>query len=87
MKTLEKLRISTDLLSKMKKSHENTINFVETNKGQSSWSETRSRVRQGTILSPILFNVTTDKICNKIREKIKETDLKAFKCNASGQSP
>jgi hypothetical protein len=34
--------------------------------------------RQGRVLSPILFNVILDEICNKIREKLKERDLKAF---------
>jgi hypothetical protein len=53
------------------------INFVKTNKGQSPWLETRLGMRQGSVLSPTLFNVINE-ICKKIREKMKETDLKAF---------
>jgi retron-type reverse transcriptase len=46
--------------------------------GWSSWVETRLGVRQGSISSPILFNVTMNEICNKIREKINGIDLKPF---------
>jgi hypothetical protein len=48
----------------------------KTSEGQSSWIETRLGVRQGSVLSPTLFDVIMNKICNKIRKKNKETDLK-----------
>jgi hypothetical protein len=35
-------------------------------------------MRHGSSLSPILFNITINNICNGIREKIKATDLKPF---------
>jgi hypothetical protein len=54
---LEKLRISADILRKVKNTYEKTINCVKTNMRRSSWFQTRSRIRQGNIFSPILFNV------------------------------
>jgi hypothetical protein len=62
----------------VKNTCEKTANCVKTNKGKSSWFETRSGVRQGSVLSPILFNVMMNKICTKVSEEMKETDLKAF---------
>jgi hypothetical protein len=35
-------------------------------------------VRQGSVLSPILFSIIMKDVCNKIQEKIKVTDLKSF---------
>jgi hypothetical protein len=70
-KKFGKLGISTDLLRKVKNTHEKTINRVKISNGWSSWVQTRSGVQQGRISSPILFNVTMNEICNKIREKNK----------------
>jgi hypothetical protein len=50
-KSLEKLGISTDLLRKVKNTHEKSVNCVKTDMGFSSWFETKSRVRQGSVLS------------------------------------
>jgi hypothetical protein len=35
-------------------------------------------VRQGSVLSLILFNIIINNVCNKIKEKMKVTGLKAF---------
>jgi hypothetical protein len=49
-KRCEELAISTDLLKKVKSVYEKTITCVKTDRGQSSWFETRSGVRQGSVL-------------------------------------
>jgi hypothetical protein len=57
----------------VKNTYKIIINCIETSKRQSACFETRSGVRQGSILS---FNIILNNICNKIREKLKVTDLK-----------
>jgi hypothetical protein len=47
---LKKIGIATGLFRKVKRTYKRTINRVKTNKKQSAWSETRSEVRQGSIL-------------------------------------
>jgi hypothetical protein len=63
---------------KMENTYEKTINCVTTNKGQSSWFETRLGIRQGSVLSPVLFNVMMNEICNKIRKRNKRKRFKSF---------
>jgi hypothetical protein len=70
-KSLEKIGIAAYFLRKVKNTYKRTINCVKTNKGQSAWFETKSGVRQGSILSPILFNIIVNDVCNKIKEKRK----------------
>jgi hypothetical protein len=39
---------------------------------------TRSGVRQGRVLPPVLLNIIINNVCNKTKEKRKVSDLKAF---------
>jgi hypothetical protein len=77
-KSLEKTGIAADLLRKVIYILKRTVNCVKTNKRQSTCSETRSGVRQGSVLSPVLFNIAINDVCNKIKEKMKVTDLQAY---------
>jgi retron-type reverse transcriptase len=71
---MEKIGTAADFFRKVKNTYNRTVTCVKTNKKQSAWSQTRSGVRQGSVLSPILFNIIINYIC----KKIKETGLKAF---------
>jgi hypothetical protein len=46
-----------------------TTNCVKPNMGITGWFETKCGVRQGSILSPIVFNAVMNKICLKMKEK------------------
>jgi hypothetical protein len=69
-----KIGISAGLFRKAKNTYERTINCIQTNKGCSAWFETRSSVREGSVLSLIFFNIILNDFCNKTREKLKITD-------------
>jgi hypothetical protein len=57
-----KIGVSADLLRKVKNTYKNTIHFVKTNKEHSAWYEPRLRLRQGSVLSPILFNIIMNNV-------------------------
>jgi hypothetical protein len=65
-------------LRKGKNTYVRTINCSKTNKGQSAWFQTRSGLRKGSVLSLILFNIIMKVVCNKIKEKVEVSDVKAF---------
>jgi hypothetical protein len=71
-----KLKTSTEIVNQIKQTYEITTNCIKTNRGITGWFETKCGVRQGSILSPILFNVIMNEICVKIKEKTG--DLKAL---------
>jgi retron-type reverse transcriptase len=64
---LSKLKISPEIVNRIKHTHETTTNCVKTNMGIT---------KCGVILSPILFNVVMNEICLKMKEKTG--DLKAL---------
>jgi hypothetical protein len=74
---VEKDRNCTDLLREVKNTYKRNINYIKTDK-QSVWFGTRQGVRQGSILSLMLFNIIMNCVCNKIKEKMKVTYLKGF---------
>jgi hypothetical protein len=73
---LTKLKISPEIVNRIKQTYEITTNCVKTNMGKTGWFETKGGVRQGSILSLILFNVVMNEICLKMKEKTG--DLKAL---------
>jgi hypothetical protein len=66
---LTKLKISPGIVNRIKQTYEITTNCVKINMGKTGWFETKGGVRQGSILSPILFNVIMNEICLKMKEK------------------
>jgi hypothetical protein len=68
---VEKLRIFEDLFRKVRNTYETTVNCVKTNKGQSTWFETRPEVRQESIFLPILFNIIMEKCGIKLKINLK----------------
>jgi hypothetical protein len=59
--------VSADLLRKVKNTYKSTINFVKINKERSVSYEPRLGLRQGRVLTPILFNIIMNDVCNKIK--------------------
>lgn len=55
--SLEKNRISEGLIRKLKKMHEEMVAAVRTEEGISEIFSSRKGVRQGCVLSPLLFNL------------------------------
>jgi hypothetical protein len=53
----------------VKNKYKRTINCNKTSEGQAAWFETRSGMRQGSILSLILFTIIMNDVCNKVKEK------------------
>jgi O-phosphoseryl-tRNA(Cys) synthetase len=62
----------------VKNTYKRAINCGKTHMKQSAWFETISGLRQGSVLSLILFNIIIKNVCNKIRQKMNVSDLKAF---------
>jgi len=57
------------LLERIEKIYEDTEVMVRTRQGYTEGFKTRKGVRQGCVMSPILFNVYLEKIGNKIKAK------------------
>jgi hypothetical protein len=68
---LTKQGISTDILRKVKNTHEETINCKKMNKGWSLWFEMGLGVQ-------VYYHQNNEQICNEVRKKMEEVDLKAF---------
>jgi hypothetical protein len=56
-KSLDKIGNALNILIKVKNTYKGTIKCIKTNKGWSTWFETISGVRQGSILSPTLLKL------------------------------
>jgi hypothetical protein len=66
---LSKLKISPEVVNRIKYTYEITTNCVKTNMGITGWFETKCGIRHGSILSPILFNVVMKQIRLKMKQK------------------
>ena len=75
---LNKLKITTELINRIKQIYEITMNCVKTNRGFAEWFKTKNRVWQDRTLSPLLFNVIMNDIHLKIKQETDDTKYKTW---------
>jgi hypothetical protein len=62
----------------VKLTYSDCTNSVKTELARSAWLKTSSGARQGSVLSPILFNSMMDKTANKVKGENKRPDMKTL---------
>ena len=68
-KCMERRGIDNKLIQAVKSYYKKTRNYTQTNNEESKESETIQGVRQGCVLSPLLFNIVTNEVIKECHTK------------------